>query len=172
MNSSLKVRPIRRKDRPRLAALLKAQRHFRPCEVQIALELIDIVLNPIGQEDYLISCAEDLHGDVRGYVCYGKAPLTDAVYDLYWIVVHPDSWNQGTGTALLRQVQEDLTRKRARLLLIETSSLPEYAGPRAFYQKHGYRELARIPDYYAVGDHKLILGKTFLPQNPPVPTRP
>lgn len=172
MNSFLKIRPLRRRDRPRLSALLKAQPHFRPCEVQIALELIDIALNQPGQEDYLLRCAEDLHGEVCGYVCYGKAPLTDAVYDLYWIVVHPDSWNQGTGTALLRHVHEDLTGKRARLLLIETSSLPAYASPRAFYQKHDYRELARIPDYYALGDHKLILGKRFLPQDSPVPARP
>ncbi len=161
MNASLKIRPLLRRDRPRLAALLKAQAHFRPQEVQIALELIDIGLNQPGQEDYLLRCAEDKQGEVRGYVCYGKAPLTDAVYDLYWIVVHPDSWNQGTGTALLRHAEEDLRNQQARLLLIETSSLPAYAIPRAFYQKHGYRELARIPDYYAIGDHKLIFGKTL-----------
>ncbi len=161
MNASLKIRPLLRRDRPRLAALLKAQAHFRLQEVQIALELIDIGLNQPGQEDYLLRCAEDKQGEVRGYVCYGKAPLTDAVYDLYWIVVHPDSWNQGTGTALLRHAEEDLRNQQARLLLIETSSLPAYAIPRAFYQKHGYRELARIPDYYAIGDHKLIFGKTL-----------
>src|SRR5512136_648362 len=108
MNASLKIRPLLRRARPRLAALLKAQAHFRPQEVQIALELIDIGLNQPGQEDYLLRCAEDKQGEVRGYVCYGKAPLTDAVYDLYWIVVHPDSWNQGTGTALLRHAEEDL----------------------------------------------------------------
>jgi len=161
MNASLKIRPLLRRDRPRLAALLKAQAHFRPQEVQIALELIDIGLNQPGQEDYLLRCAEDKQGEVRGYVCYGKAPLTDAVYDLYWIVVHPDSWNQGTGSALLRHAEEDLRNQQARLLLIETSSLPAYASPRAFYQKHSYRELARIPDYYAIGDHKLIFGKTL-----------
>ncbi len=167
MNPSFKIRPLLRRDRPRLAALLKAQTHFRPQEVQIALELIDIGLNQPGQEDYLIHCAEDPQREVRGYVCYGKAPLTDAVYDLYWIVVHPDSWNRGAGTALLHHAEEDLRQRQARLLLIETSSLPGYAIPRAFYQKHGYRELARISDYYAVGDHKLIFGKTLLgPETP------
>jgi ribosomal protein S18 acetylase RimI-like enzyme len=89
--------------------------------------------------------------------------LTDAVYDLYWIVVHPDFWNRGMGTALLLHAEADLKDRQARLLLIETSSLPGYAIPRAFYQKHGYRELARIPDYYAIGDHKLIFGKVLFP---------
>ncbi len=162
MNVSARIRPLVRRDRPRLGALLKAQTHFRPLEVQIALELIDIGLSQPGQEDYLLYCAEDGQGEVCGYVCYGKAPLTDAVYDLYWIVVHPHSWNQGMGTALLLHAEEDLIRREARLLLIETSSLPSYAIPRAFYRKHGYREQARISDYYALGDHKLIFGKTLL----------
>lgn len=161
MNSSFKIRSVRRRDRPLLAALLRAQEHFRPAEVQIALELIDLALNQPGQEDYLIRCAEDGGGAVAGYVCFGKAPLTDAVYDLYWIVVHPDYWSRGPGPALLLQAENEVKRQKARLLLIETSSLPSYGRPRAFYLKHGYRELARIEDYYAVGDHKLIFGKTF-----------
>jgi ribosomal protein S18 acetylase RimI-like enzyme len=167
MNSAFKIRPLCRRDRRPLTALLKAQAHFRPPEVQIALELIDLALNQPGQEDYLIRCAEGGQGEIVGYACYGKAPLTDAVYDLYWIVVHPDYWSRGPGPALLLQAEDEVARSKARLLLIETSSLPSYARPRSFYLKHGYRELARIPDYYAVGDHKLIFGKTF-PGSEPV----
>jgi len=161
MNFPFKIRPLLRRDRFPLVSLLKAQEHFRPAEVQIALELIDIGLNQPGQEDYRIRCAEGNQGEVLGYACYGKAPLTDAVYDLYWIVVHPDHWSRGIGPALLLQAEDEMRSLQARLLLIETSSLPSYGRPRAFYLKHGYRELARIPDYYAAGDHKLIFGKTF-----------
>ena len=167
MKISFKIRPLLRRDRLALTALLKAQAHFRPPEVQIALELIDLTLNQPGQEDYLIRCAEGSQREVLGYACYGKAPLTDTVYDLYWIVVHPDYWSRGPGSALLLQAEDEVNRLKARLLVIETSSLPSYARPRSFYLKHGYRELARIPDYYAVGDHKLIFGKTF-PGSEPV----
>jgi ribosomal protein S18 acetylase RimI-like enzyme len=125
--------------------------------------LIDIVLDHPDQEDYIVRCAEGTEGEILGYICYGKAPLTDAVYDLYWIVVHPASWNQGTGSSLLRQAEGDMTRRGARLVLIETSSTPPYERPRAFYRKHGYQEQARILDYYSGGDHKLILGKTLSP---------
>ena len=104
---------------------------------------------------------EGSQGEILGYICYGKAPLTDAVYDLYWIVVHPDYWSRGPGSALLLRAEDEVKHLKARLLLIETSSLSSYARPRSFYLKHGYRELARVPDYYAVGDHKLIFGKTF-----------
>jgi hypothetical protein len=56
---------------------------------------------------------------------------------------------------------------KARLLLIETSSRPAYQIPGAFYGKRGYKEQARILDYYAVGDHKLIFSKTSTPISPP-----
>lgn len=163
MNPPLKIRRIEKRDRRRLEAILKAQEHFNPEEVGVALELIDIGLTQSGQEDYIIRTAEATEGKILGYICYGKAPLTDAVYDIYWIVVHPASWNRGIGTSLLHQAEEEMKRRKARLLLIETSSRPPYEIPRAFYRKHGYEEKGRIQDYYAAGDHKLILGKVLTP---------
>lgn len=157
----MRIRDIQRKDRSRLEAILQAQEHFKPQEVKIALELIDVALEQPGQEDYRIQCIEASDGGVHGYVCYGKAPLTDAVYDLYWIVVHPASWNQGMGSALLRHAEEEMHRLQARLLLIETSSLATYAAPRVFYERHGYEEKAKILDYYALGEHKLVYGKAL-----------
>jgi len=157
----MKIRKIEPGDRAGLKALLNAQTHFNPKEIKVALELIDIALTHPSQEDYVIRIAEESGGEVTGFICHGKAPLTDAVYDIYWIVVHPAFWNQGLGSTLLRQAEADLRRRRARLLLIETSSKPAYEGPRAFYRKHGYQEQARILDYYLVGDHKIIFGKTL-----------
>jgi len=155
----VKVRKIKPQDRVELKDLLRAQTHFHPEEFQVALELIDIGLAHPGEEDYRILCAEEGEGEVRGYICFGKAPLTDGVYDLYWIVVHPAFWNQGIGSSLLRRTEEELRGRQARLLLIETSSAPAYEAPRAFYQKRGYGELAQVLDYYRKGDHKIIFGK-------------
>ena len=163
MNLPLKIRGIQRRDRRRLEAILKAQEHFNPEEVKVGLELIDIGLTPTGQEDYLVRIAEGPEGQILGYICYGQAPLTDAVYDIYWIVVHPAFRNRGTGTSLLYQAEEELKRRKARLLLIETSSRPPYETARAFYRNRGYEERARILDYYGVGDHKLIFGKNLNP---------
>jgi ribosomal protein S18 acetylase RimI-like enzyme len=161
LNLPLKIRGIEKRDRRRLEAILKAQEHFNPEEVKVGLELIDIGLIQSGEEDYIIRIAEGPEGQILGYICYGQAPLTDAVYDIYWIVVHPASWNRGAGTSLLHQAEEEMKRRKARLLLIETSSRPPYEVPRAFYRKHGYEERARILDYYEVGDHKLIFGKVL-----------
>jgi len=155
----MKVRRIERRDRPRLEAILYAQDHFKSAEVEAALDFIDITLTQPHQRDYTILCAESGSGEVQGYVCYGPTPLTDRVYDLYWIAVNPAFWNRGTGSALLRRMEEELARRRARMVLIETSSLPTYESPRTFYEKHGYREQARVPNFYAAGEHKLIFSK-------------
>jgi ribosomal protein S18 acetylase RimI-like enzyme len=159
MIETMKIRRMQPQDRPGLKALLHAQPHFRPEEIRVALELIDIALAHPAEEDYIILCAEEGEGEIRGYICYGKAPLTEAVYDVYWIVVHPAFWSRGTGSSLLRRAEVDLAQRQARLLLIETSSTPPYDIPRAFYGKQGYREQARILDYYRPGDHKIIYGK-------------
>ncbi len=157
----MKIRNVRPRDRDGLVEILRAQENFTAEEIQVALELIDIVLNHPDQQDYMIRVAAGPDEMILGYACYGKAPLTDAVYDLYWIVVHPAFWNRGAGSSLLRHAEADLKPRRARLLLVETSSKPSYESSRAFYRKHGYLEQARVRDYYAPGDHKLILGKAL-----------
>jgi len=105
MIETMKIRRIQPQDRPGLKTLLQAQPHFHPEEIRVALELIDIALAHPAEEDYIILCAEEGEGEIRGYICYGKAPLTEAVYDVYWIVVHPECWGQGTGSSLLRRAE-------------------------------------------------------------------
>lgn len=155
----MKIRKMVERDKSILKKIIKAQEHFRLAEIQVAQEIIDLALKQTAEEDYIIRLVEGDDEEVMGYICYGKAPLTDAVYDLYWIVVHPAFQNQGAGSFLLDYAQQDLRRRGARLLLVETSSLPAYAHPRGFYQKHGFQEIARVKDYYSPGDDKIIFGK-------------
>ncbi|MGQ9693507.1 MAG: GNAT family N-acetyltransferase [Thermodesulfobacteriota bacterium] len=157
----MRIRPLEKNDWTMLKNIVQAQGHFRPAEIRVALEIIDLALKLQNEEDYIIQVVEGEEHEIWGYVCYGKAPLTDAVYDLYWIIVHPAYQNQGAGSLLLDFAERDLKRRQARLLLIETSSLPAYAKPRAFYAKHGFREIARIKHYYEPGDDKIIFGKFF-----------
>lgn len=158
----MKIRNLEAKDLPLLRALLRAQKHFHPRQIQVAAELIEMALEPPEPVDYRVRCLETSGGCLRGYICYGKAPLTDSVYDLYWIVVHPSVWHQGMGSALLRHAEDDLRTLQARLVLIETSSGEAYEMARSFYQRHGYTLKAQIDDYYARGEHKLIYGKALI----------
>ena len=104
---------------------------------------------------------------LQGYVCFGTTPSTDRTYDLYWIAVHPDAQRLGVGAALMSEVERLLWSRRARLVVIETSSREDYAPTRRFYAKRGYQETARLRDFYAPGDDRVVLTKRIGLHHPP-----
>lgn len=103
---------------------------------------------------------------VVGYLCLGPNPLTDGVFDLYWIAVDPDHEGRGLGGALLAYAEERAVRRAGRMMLIETSSAPGYRRQRNFYRHRGYERVARIPDFFAVDEHKVIYRKVLAPEKP------
>ena len=70
-----------------------------------------------------------------------------------------DFHGRGVGRILMRAVEDALTAEHARLLLIETASKPSYDATRRFYLAWGCRECARVPDFYAVGDDKIVYAR-------------
>jgi ribosomal protein S18 acetylase RimI-like enzyme len=99
--------------------------------------------------------------ELVGYACYGPTPDTDRTFDLYWIAVDPDAQGGGGGTRLLTEVERRLQGQNARMLIVETSSRSEYAPTRHFYEKRGYAEAARVREFYAPLDDRIIFTKRF-----------
>lgn len=98
---------------------------------------------------------------VRGFACYGPRDLTDGVFDLYWIAVHPDSRNNGVGHDLLIACEEAARQAGGRMIVAETSGTPLYDSTRKFYLNNGYVLEASIKDFYKVGDDLAIFIKRF-----------
>jgi ribosomal protein S18 acetylase RimI-like enzyme len=164
MSIGVVIRPLRREDRASVERILRQAKVFLEMEVQCALELIDVYLNNAEQKDYLLACAVDDADQPVGYVCYGPTPLTAGTFDLYWIAVDPNWHGRGAGSLLVEYVEQQVCQmttsaEGARLLIIETSSLPRYEAARRLYLRHQYREVARIPDFYAEGDDRVIYAK-------------
>ena len=133
--------------------------HAHPArEIAVALEVLDVYLEKPGQEDYIIRTAA-AGGAVAGYVCYGINTLTEGTVELYWIAVAPSFQGRGIGSCLIASVEEESRRLGGRMICSETSSREDYQPTRAFYLRHGYTEAARVPDYYAPGDDKVIFAK-------------
>jgi ribosomal protein S18 acetylase RimI-like enzyme len=151
------IRPLRKEDRPPLLRLIEATGVFSEDELTIALELIDAVLERPGLQDYLVNVYDD--GEVSGYYCVGPTPGTLGTFDLYWIAVSPERHGHGIGSALLRHAEDLLRAQGGRLVIVETSSRPQYEPTRRFYVTMRYAELARIPAYYRPGDDLVIYGK-------------
>ena len=159
----MNVRPAEQKDRERIHEILLATSRFTDEEVRCAMELVDEWLTRPEKGDYLTYVAQDGAAVVTGYACYGPTPLTDGVYDLYWIAVDPRYQGHGYGQVLLRFVENEVRRRQGRMLLIETSSKDSYGPTLRFYERSGYDEISRIKDFYRIEDDKVVFCKRLAP---------
>jgi ribosomal protein S18 acetylase RimI-like enzyme len=152
------VRPMVRSDREAVMNILRQTAMFTPEEIGVAAEVMDAALDRPEQKDYFLVVWEE-DGRVAGYAAYGPTPLTQGTYDLYWIAVSPDRQGSGLGRHLMDWVESRLQESGGRLLLIETSSQTRYDPTRRFYLRLGYREAARIADFYRPGDDRVTYAK-------------
>jgi ribosomal protein S18 acetylase RimI-like enzyme len=147
-------------DRERIREILIATARFTRQEVGWAMELVDAALNHPEREEYSAYVLGD-EGAIHGYVLFGPTPMTDGVYDLYWIAVDPKQQGHGFGQLLLKFVENEVRRHAGRMLLIETSSKRSYAPTIRFYQRAGYHEISRIKDFYRIEDDKVVFSKSL-----------
>jgi ribosomal protein S18 acetylase RimI-like enzyme len=145
-------------DKPALMRILANTPEFKSYEVTVAEEVIDCYLENHTRSGYYILVAVE-EGSLAGYICYGPTPCTDGTWDLYWEAVDPGKRGRGIGTALTEAAEAAIARARGRLIIIETSSTPPYENTRRFHLGHGYETTARVADFYAPGDDRLILQK-------------
>lgn len=150
------LRHLTAADRTRIEEITRAVGVFRADEVPVALEVFDGAV--AGSPDYIALGAEH-DGRLAGWICWGPTPCTLGTYDLYWMAVDPAHQGAGLGTALVAAMERALLGA-ARLVVVETAGRAEYAPTRAFYEARGYRQAARIPDFYAPGDDQVVYVKT------------
>ncbi len=151
----MNIRSLVEKDRARLLSMLIKTRAFTSAEIDVAMELIDIVLRDRNQKDYRIDCMADDQDQTIGYICYGSTPMTQGTFDLYWIAVDPDSQEKGVGSKLLSFLEKRVKAEGGRMILADTSTIPQYDKTRRFYLKNGFEEVAIIRDYYHPGNDRI-----------------
>ncbi len=159
----IRLGPLRSRDRARVAELLVSTGVFSDEEVEVALELFDVsVSDPRAGADDATAPDYEFTGAfdgerLLGYACAGPTPATEGTFDLYWLAVDPSVQGKGVGRTIVRDVERQLRARGARMLLVETSSRPDYSKTRAFYARCGYTEAARIRDFYAPADDRIML---------------
>jgi len=151
------VRPMLPSDKPGIMQILQFTSEFLPEEVVVAEEVLDAYLE-YPDSGYFILVVEE-ENVITGYICYGPTPLTEGTWDIYWMAVTPQKKGKGIGGSLLQLVEKEIKRNKGRLIMIETSSKPDYEPTRGFYLKHKYQQICQIPDYYAPGDDLVIFNK-------------
>ena len=167
---------LRSHHRARLAELLVDTGAFHADEVEVALSLFDLSLRSAAMSmddtapdyEFVGAFEEDR---LVGYACFGPTPATDRTFDLYWLAVDRTTQGRGVGRALVRAVEEKLIGRAARLLVVETSSRPDYASTRQFYARSGYTEAARVRDFYGPADDRILLTTRLTTRDGGVATR-
>ncbi len=124
--------------------------------------MLDAFFDPAPRDDHTFVVYRNGNANsVAGFACYGPTPLTDRVWDLYWICVERAQQSNGIGSKLLRAIENDLRARGARAIYLETEDSPTYQPAREFYERHGYACVAQLSDFYAPGEGKVIYRKVL-----------
>lgn len=84
--------------------------------------------------------------------------MTEGTWNLLLLAAREKS--QGIGSRLVNYIESYLLNISGRILIVETSSLPEFEQVCQFYAKKcGFQHIATIPEFYAIGDDKKIFYK-------------
>ena len=157
---AVKLRGIKLADKQRILEIVKETRAFVEEEVTIAEEVIDTYLKDPEGSGYFFFVAEH-KGEIAGYICYGPTPMTRGTWDMYWAAVNPKLHGQGIGSTLFKTAEEDIRKQGGRMILIETSSNPNYVAARSLYLTLGYEHVSTIPDFYDPGDNAETFRKVL-----------
>lgn len=156
-------RSLQAADRPLLVALLDSLSAFTEDERAVAMELVDARLSHPESDDYrfILSFAAEPDADARlaGYLCYGRTPMTQSTYDLYWIGTSPDFARSGVARGLVASMEGEIAREGGGTIRVETGSREGHGSAVHFYDATSFARTATIPDFYAPGDDLIIFTK-------------
>jgi len=158
------IRPAQPSDTPAVVQLAISSGLFAEDEAEVVRTLMDDFFARTKADGHgcLVDVDDDLDGDVAAGVAYFQpVAATDGTWTLLMIAVRAEQQGQGRGSVLLSEVENQLRRQQQRLLLVETSGVPDFALTRAFYDKAGYGVEARVRDYYAAGDDMVLYRKAL-----------
>jgi ribosomal protein S18 acetylase RimI-like enzyme len=149
------IRPLERADLERVAFLVDVNEMF-PSEM-----LLDMTAGHFAGETGAHRWIVFDDGTVQAAAYYRPEPLTEGTWNVLMIAVDPAEHGCGIGTQLMRFIEQELAGEGIRVLLVETSGTADFKRTRGFYDMLGYEREARIRDYYAEGDDKVIFRKAF-----------
>ncbi len=154
--STFEIRPAKAADIPCLMSVVDGTELF-PGEMLAGM--MSPFLSGEGSDDIWLTC--ELNCEVIGFCYAAPEKLTDGTWNMLAIAVHPSCQGKGAGAAIVRHLELILRGHGHRVIVVDTSGTPEFARTRAFYRNNGYAEEARIRDFWANGNDKIVFWKRF-----------
>lgn len=113
------------------------------------------------EESFEIWLTCEVDGNPVGF-CYAvPEELAEGAWNMLAIAVLPTQQGGGLGSAISRHLETELKERGQRILIVDTSGTEEFKQTREFYRKNGYTEEARIRDFWATGDDKIVFWKSL-----------
>ena len=156
----INIRGFQPSDKALIIGVTDETKAFLPDELTVVEEIIDEYLHSREGSGYYFLIAE-YDGNFAGYLCYGPTPMTHGAWDMYWCAVAPALHGQGIASSLFTKAADHIKSLGGRLILIETSSNPNYRAARSLYVTLGYKHVSTIPDFYNPGDNKETFWKAL-----------
>lgn len=110
-------------------------------------------------EAFWLTC--QLDGAAVGFCYTVPEELTDGTWNMLALAVRPDLQGRGLGAGLVAAAEQHLRNMGQRIVIVDTSGTDDFALTRAFYARNGYQQEARIRDFWAAGDDKVIFRKAL-----------
>lgn len=157
------ITPVHASERQELLELAVRTGLFSPSGAEA---LLGGVLDALAAQELpdghaAVACRASAGQEILGWSYFAPDPYADSVLNVWWIGADPLQHGLGVGGALLSRVESAAKLANVRVVVIETSDQPLLARAQAFYVKRGYAERGRIPDFYGLGDAKVIFSRTL-----------
>jgi GNAT superfamily N-acetyltransferase len=150
--------PSRPSDRAAILACARSVGVFDDEEVNTVDELFDGYLRDAVKSGYNFLSYRD--GDaLLGFACWGPTSLSKGAADLYWICAAREAQGRGVAAELFRAVEEAARAAGRWLIVIWTSSRPDYEPARRFYLRMGCALAAQLADFYDRGEDLCVFVK-------------
>lgn len=152
----MNIRPTKYEDIAALQEVLDGTDLF-PSEM--LPDMVHEFLSSDEPSDIWLTCEDG--GRAVGF-CYAvPESLTEETWNMLAFAVLPQMQGRGVGQAITKGPEAELKDRGQRVLIVDTSGTPAFARTRQFYRKNGYAEEARIRDFWAAGDDKIVFWKSM-----------
>lgn len=153
MTDIITTRATRRDDLPAIAAILDGTGLF-PSD--LLPDMAAPFLTGAAPHLWLTALAGT---DIVGFAYGEPERMTDGTFNLLAIAVDPGRQGIGVGQHIVAAFEQAARAAGGRVLLVETSSLPDYERTRAFYDQLGFDREAVIRSFYTNGEDKIVFWK-------------
>ena len=105
---------------------------------------------------WLVACDGQ---DILAFAYCEPERMTIGTSNMLALATHANHRSEGIGARIVCDLEERCRQRGDRILLIETSGLPQFDRTRIFYEREGYQRIATLPEFYDAGEDKIVFMK-------------